>query len=294
MEWRTDLALERRDTLETVPDGIETVETDHGEEHITRMRVTTGDAARQIGKPTGSYITVQTPPLGAVSGYRPDSAEHVAQELRTLLPDSGAVLVVGLGNTQITPDALGPRAASAVLATRHIERELAHGTGLGALREVSVLSPGVLGQTGMETAEIIRAVAKELRPAVVITIDALASARLDRLGCTIQMTDTGIAPGSGVGNTRARIDRETVGVPVIAIGVPTVVDALTLAAELTHHPADDRELMHTIEPHGARMVVTPREIDLLIEHAAKLVGLAIGRALQPHIPIDDMMALTSE
>lgn len=294
MEWRTDLALERREILQSIPDGVQTEELERGDDRITRMRIRSDSAARQLDKPSGNYITIQTPPLGAAAGYRPDSAEHAAEELRTLLPTEGGVLVIGLGNTQITPDALGPRAASAVLATRHIERELARGTGLGDLREVSVLSPGVLGQTGMETAEIIRAVAHELEPAAVITVDALASARLDRLGCTVQMTDTGIAPGSGVGNTRARIDRETVGVPVISIGVPTVVDALTLAAELTRHPADDPKLAHAVEPNGARMVVTPREIDLLIEHAAKLVGLAIGRALQPHISIEDMMALTSE
>lgn len=294
MQWRTDLALERKEILQSIPDGVQTEELEYGEDHITRMRITTDLASEQLGKPTGNYITIQTPPLGEAAGYRPDSTEHAADELRTLLPPEGGVLVVGLGNMQITPDALGPRAASAVLATRHIERALAHGTGLGDLREVSVLSPGVLGQTGMETAEIIRAITQELKPAAVITVDALASARLDRLGCTVQMTDTGIAPGSGVGNTRARIDRETVGVPVISIGVPTVVDALTLAAELTHHPADDPELSHAVEPNGARMVVTPREIDLLVEHAAKLVGLAIGRALQPHIPIEDMMAITSE
>lgn len=294
MEWRTDLALERRDTLSEVPTGIETEEAQHGEDRITRMRITTQEAAQQIGKPVGRYITVQTPPLGRAAGYRPESAETVAQELSALLPDSGTVLVVGLGNTQITPDALGPKAASAVLATRHINRALANETGLGPLREVSVLSPGVLGQTGMETAEIIRAVARELSPAAVITIDALASARLERLGCTVQLTDTGIEPGSGVGNARARIDRETTGVPVISIGVPTVVDALTLAAELTHRPAEDNDLIHDVEPNGARMVVTPREVDLLIEHAAKLVGMAIGRALQPHIPIEEMLALTAE
>lgn len=294
MQWRTDLALERKEILQSIPDGVQTEEIEYGEDHITRMRITTDLASEQLGKPAGNYITIQTPPLGEAAGYRPDSTEHTAEELRPLLPPEGSVLVVGLGNTQITPDALGPRAASAVLATRHIERAIAHGTGLGDLREVSVLSPGVLGQTGMETAEIIRAITQELKPAAVITVDALASARLDRLGCTVQMTDTGIAPGSGVGNTRARIDRETVGVPVISIGVPTVVDALTLAAELTHHPADDPELSHAVEPNGARMVVTPREIDLLVEHAAKLVGLAIGRALQPHIPIEDMMAITSE
>lgn len=294
MEWRTDLALERREILHSIPDGVQSEELDRGEDHITRMRITDDAAAQQLGKPTGNYITIQTPPLGKAAGYRPDSAEHAAAELRALLPAEGGVLVIGLGNTQITPDALGPRATASVLATRHIERALARGAGLGNLREVSVLSPGVLGQTGMETAEIIRAVVRELEPVAVITVDALASARLDRLGCTVQMTDTGIAPGSGVGNTRARIDRDTVGVPVISIGVPTVVDALTLAAELTHHPADDPELSHAVEPNGARMVVTPREIDLLVEHAAKLVGLAIGRALQPHISIEDMMAITSE
>ncbi|HIR53828.1 MAG TPA: GPR endopeptidase [Candidatus Onthovicinus excrementipullorum] len=294
MEWRTDLAIERQEILGTQTDGIETQEDMHGNIRITRMRIVSEQAAERLGKGVGLYITIGTPPLGSVSGYDAESVEAAAREIASLLPEAGGVLVIGLGNTRITPDALGPRAASAVLATRHITRELADRTGLGPLREVSVLSPGVLGQTGMETGEIIRAVVRELSPAAVITVDALASARLDRLGCTVQMTDTGITPGSGVGNARARIDRETTGVPVISIGIPTVVDALTLAAELTDRSPQEQELEKNVEPHGERMIVTPREIDLLVEHAAKLVGLAIGRALQPHIPIQDMLALTAE
>ena len=294
MEWRTDLAIERQEILGTQTDGIETQEDMHGNIRITRMRIVSEQAAERLGKGVGLYITIGTPPLGSVSGYDAESVEAAAREIASLLPEAGGVLVIGLGNTRITPHALGPRAASAVLATRHITRELADRTGLGPLREVSVLSPGVLGQTGMETGEIIRAVVRELSPAAVITVDALASARLDRLGCTVQMTDTGITPGSGVGNARARIDRETTGVPVISIGIPTVDDALTLAAELTDRSPQEQELEKNVEPHGERMIVTPREIDLLVEHAAKLVGLAIGRALQPHIPIQDMLALTAE
>lgn len=294
MEWRTDLALERHEMLGETPSGVEREEDVRAGHPVTRMKITTDQAAESLGKPKGIFITIQTDPLGNASGYEEGSVEAVAQELTPLLPESGGVLVVGLGNTRITPDALGPRAAAMVLATRHIDRQLANRAGLGGLREVSVLSPGVLGQTGMETGEIIRAIVRELSPAAVITIDALASSKLERLGCTIQMTDTGITPGSGVGNARARIDRETVGVPVISMGIPTVVDALILAAGLTQTDPEDEQLHADMEPHGERMIVTPREIDLLIEHAAKLTGLAIGRALQPHIPAQDMLALTAE
>ena len=160
--------------------------------------------------------------------------QTAAKEIRSLLPEKGLVLVAGLGNSDITPDDLGPRTANMILATRHISEELARAVGLIGLRPVAVLAPGVLGQTGIETGELLYSIVQRLSPAALIVVDALASRRLDRLGCTLQISDTGISPGSGVGNARPHISRETMGVPVISMGVPTVVDAATLAADLLH------------------------------------------------------------
>ena len=156
---------------------------------------------------------------------------------------------------------------------------------------MAVLAPGVLGQTGIETGELLYSVTQKLRPAALIVVDALASRRLDRLGCTVQVSDTGISPGSGVGNARPKIDRQTMGVPVVSIGVPTVVDAMTLAADLLGR--EEAGMEEEISPRGEPMVVTPREIDLLIDRAAKLVSMAINHALQPSFTLEDLGTLVS-
>ena len=200
---------------------------------------------------------------------------------------------MGLGNDNITPDALGPRTIDKIRATRHISAELAKSVGLEGLRMVSALAPGVLGQTGIETGEIIMGVSKSVKPSAVITVDALASRRLSRLGCTVQIADTGVTPGSGVGNARAQINEQTLGVPVIAVGVPTVVDAATLANDLLGDNEEDKDLFSKLDGQGADMIVTPREIDLMIDRAAKLLALAINSALQPTLTVEDIMAMTS-
>ena len=146
----------------------------------------------------------------------------------------------------------------------------------------------MLGQNGIETGEILAGIVREVSPAALITVDALASRRLSRLGCTVQLCDTGVTPGSGVGNARAQISKETVGVPVIAMGVPTVVDAATLAYDLIGENSKDK-----IDRSSEKMMVTPREIDLLIEHSSKLVAAAINSALQPHMDINELMSLVS-
>lgn len=298
MEWRTDLALERSEALSPAAlTGVRTRTFTRDGIRITRMEIQTQDAAQTLGKPMGCYVTAEVKSFAPNGDGVHAGVEVLGEELTRLLPKQGAVLVVGLGNTQITPDALGPRAASYVLATRHIGQQLAGEIGLGSLRPVCVLSPGVLGQTGMETGEIIRGLVQSLSPVAVVVVDALASRRLARLGHTVQMTDTGVTPGSGVGNARARIDQGTMGVPVIAVGVPTVVDALTLVSDMAEQAGvqlRQEQAEREVEPEGTRMIVTPREIDLLIEHAAKAVGLAIGHALQPHISAQDMLALTAE
>lgn len=217
-----------------------------------------------------------------------DQITAIKNELFSLVPQDGVVLVVGLGNTNITPDALGPKTASRVLATRHITQEIARSVGLEGLRGVAVLSPGVLGQTGIETSEIIMGTIQRVNPSAVIVIDALASRRLSRLGCTVQMADTGISPGSGVGNVRTEISQDTLGVPVISVGVPTVVDATTLAYDLIGTQPQDTQL---VEPRGAKMIVTPREIDILIDRAAQLLSHSINCALQPSIEPDILLSL---
>lgn len=295
MNFRTDLALERRELLGSeVPPGVKSRVYNEQNAQITAIEVTNQSGAESIGKPVGRYITVEVPPFSQDAEILDGRLTALIQELRRLLPESGTVLVAGLGNDNITPDALGPLTADRIFATRHIGKELAQSLGFKNLRPAAAVAPGVLGQTGIETGEIIAGIVKTLHPCAVITVDALASRRLSRLGCTVQMADTGITPGSGVGNARAAINEENLGVPVIALGVPTVVDAATLALDLTEGMADsldEDELRRFVEPRGASMMVTPREIDLLVERAARLLSLSINCALQPEIEPEDMLAL---
>ena len=177
-----------------------------------------------------------------------------------------------------------------VLATRHIQGEYARSAGLDDLRPTAVLAPGVLGQTGVESGEIVKGLCGVVSPAAVVAVDALASRSLARLGCTVQLCDTGIAPGSGVGNSRKELTETLLGVPVVAVGVPTVVDAATLARDLTG--GEESEV--AVAPRGAQMMVTPREIDLLIGRASRLVAMAINAALQPAYSPADLCAAAAD
>ena len=291
MVFRTDLAVEARELLEKDIGGTDYFTQRYRDVTLTRLKIKTPEAAGKMGKPEGTYLTFDVPPFS--DDFRDPAAriELIGKELASLLPQRGLILVAGLGNTEITPDNLGPKTAKGVLATRHITGELARSTGLDDLRPVAVLAPGVLGQTGIETGELLYSVTQKLRPAALIVVDALASRRLDRLGCTVQVSDTGISPGSGVGNARPKIDRQTMGVPVVSMGVPTVVDAMTLAADLLGR--EEAGMEEEISPRGEPMVVTPREIDLLIDRAAKLVSMAINHALQPSFTLEDLGTLVS-
>jgi len=277
MTTRTDLALECKERLGKEIEGIDSDVINFENIKITRMHIQTDRAEQVLKKPKGHYTTVEVLPF-TDSPADEAAINSIKTELIRMIPKQCSVLVVGLGNTSITPDAFGPKAAAGIIATRHIESEVSKSVGLGDLRGVSVLAPGVLGQTGIETVEIIKGIVDKVNPGCVICLDSLASCNLSRLGCTVQMCDTGISPGEGVGNRRTKISQESLGVPVIAIGVPTVVDAVTLANELTGRDCTER-----VEPRGAQMVVTPKEIDLLIDRAAKAVSLAINSALQPHL-----------
>lgn len=280
MQFRSDLAAEAVEALDDsqrLSDrDVRQESSQDGDLRITTMRVDSARGERLLQKPRGRYITAEVPPLSDNGDAMEDMACRLAEHLTALLPAEGPVVVAGLGNDRITPDALGSKAASMILATRHIQGEFARSAGLSDLRPTAVLSPGVLGQTGVESGEIIRGLCEVVKPAAVIVIDALACRSLSRLGCTVQACDTGIAPGSGVGNHRQALNAQTLGVPVVAIGVPTVVDATTIAMELTGGDnADD------ILPEGRAMMVTPREIDLIIDRASRLVAMTINRMLQP-------------
>lgn len=291
MNFRTDLALERQEILgDTENKGVVSHTEEKDNIKITRIKITSPDAAERLSKPCGKYITVEVPAFSSDGEILDSKLTVLTSEIRKMLPRKGSVLVVGLGNISITPDALGPKTASYILATRHISSEIASSVGLENLRPVATVSPGVLGQTGIETGEIIRGIVDRIKPSCVVTIDALASRNLSRLGSTVQMSDTGISPGSGVGNSRQRLDEKTLGVKVISIGVPTVVDGATLVHNLIEK---SESLSYSILPESEEMMVTPKEIDLLIERASKLVSLALNCALQEKLSPEDIMSLVS-
>ena len=225
MERRTDLALEAHELRREGGklEGVESRETQAEGFPLTTVRVTGPDGARALGKPEGTYHTLDLTGLERrEEDAFPRSVRALAGLLSPLLPKEGDVLVVGLGNRAITPDAIGPQAADRTLVTRHlIGMAPEH---FGTFRSVAALAAGVLGTTGVESGEIVRAVSDKIGVKAVIAIDALAARRVERLCATVQVCDTGIAPGSGVGNHRFALDRESLGVPVIAVGVPTVVD----------------------------------------------------------------------
>jgi spore protease len=270
MQNRTDLAVESYESADkTEIDGVRI--TEKGD--VTAVEVLDENGAAQIGKPVGTYITLRVPSFVSDTDIFDGRLVRLADILKSLLPaDVSSVLVAGVGNSRITADALGPAASGYVLATRHIIGS--HDTGLpDGLFDVSSISTGVLGDTGIESAEIIKGVAGQISPSCVIVIDALAASSASRLGTTVQLSDTGISPGSGVGNHRYEISRETLGVPVVSIGIPTV---------LSVEGGD-----------GGSMFVTPREIDRITEHGAKLIGMAVNTCFQKSLGARDIFSLVS-
>lgn len=312
---RTDLAVEARDNLtketrEHIPGLNVENETDEDKDvYITRVNISSDEAQQVIGKPQGMYVTVEAPGLrykntlleGKVMNY-------VAQELAELLniAANATVLIVGLGNWNVTPDALGPRAVDKIVVTRHLEKMLSPEL-QGGVRMVCALAPGVLGLTGMETAEIIKGVVLEIKPQLIIAIDSLAAAASSRVITTVQLSTTGIHPGSGVGNKRFGLTQESLGVPVIAIGVPTVVHASTIAMDTIHtlqeHSAfaryfksmeslsdqDQQRIVRQILPDIlGDMMVTPKEVDRMIDDIADVVAGGINQALHPNIDYENI------
>lgn len=287
----TDLAREAREINPDIA-GVEEDFSEYGGTTVSRIKIVTSDAASALGKPKGRYITIEAPKLvmrdtaifRAVSGI-------LSHELSSLLPaNASGVLVVGLGNRLITPDSLGPRVIEKTFITRHMTEHLPDIIG-EPMRPVAAVAPGVLGTTGVETLEMLRGLVERVEPDVIIVIDALASRRAVRINTAIQLTDTGIHPGSGVGNKgRLGITPDSIGVPVVAIGVPTVVlsstiirDTVSLIAEETKFTHDQNRIFKLAESMVNEdigpMIVTPKEIDTIIADMAGILSDAINLSL---------------
>ena len=289
MAFRTDLAVEAIENHKTAAALPHVRQSDRTLEGfaVHEVRILSEDAAREIGKPQGRYLTLE---LDALIRREEDAFPRACKALSTLLrelmphPNDGPVLIAGLGNRMITPDAIGPQTADHVLATRHL---VAQSPAIFAdWRPVSALAPGVLGQTGVETGEVICGVLDRVRPAAVIAVDALAAGRLSRLLHTVQLADTGITPGAGVGNARAALNEETLGVPVIAVGVPTVVDGATLAHEISSQLG--QPACEALDDLSQPVMITTRDIDREVADISRMIGYAVNMALHPHLSVADI------
>lgn len=280
---RTDLALERRDGLSAAPAGVASHEYEKNGLRITQIDVLDDAGARTLQKPVGRYLTAATTEeLLGEGNWIWRAAQSLSALLRPMLPKRGAVLIVGLGNRAVAPDALGPLTMEQVIVTRHLIEKMPNE--FGNMRPVCALTTGVLGSTGIETAEIVRGVMRQVRPKAIIAVDALAARSLERLCTTFQLSDTGITPGSGACNPREALNIEALGVPVIAAGVPTVVDALTLCSDLMGESPD---LPPSALP-AAQMLVTPKDVDIRVRKCAKALGYAINLALQGDMSPSEM------
>lgn len=289
MAFRTDLAVEAIENHKTAAALPHVRQSDRTLEGfaVHEVRILSEDAAREIGKPQGRYLTLE---LDALIRREEDAFPRACKALSTLLrellprPNDGPVLIAGLGNRMITPDAIGPQTADHVIATRHL---VAQSPAIFAdWRPVSALAPGVLGQTGVETGEVICGVLDRVRPAAVIAVDALAAGRLSRLLRTVQLADTGITPGAGVENARAALNKETLGVPVIAVGVPTVVDGATLAHEISSQLG--QPACEALDDLSQPVMITTRDIDREVADISRMIGYAVNMALHPHLSVADI------
>ncbi|AUS96623.1 GPR endopeptidase [Clostridium thermosuccinogenes] len=322
---RTDLAIEAHELIKEnelkgsaqqvrEPSGVEVENAGDDEIKITRVRVTSPAGEESIGKPMGNYITLEVPRLKENDQeLYENTCKALAKELVNIinLRDDTTILIVGLGNWNVTPDSLGPKVVSSVMVTRHLLQYVPEQVDEG-VRPVCAVAPGVLGITGIETGEIVRGIVDRVRPDLIIAIDALASRKMERVSTTIQIADTGIAPGSGVGNKRMELSRQTLGVPVIAIGVPMVVDAATMANDtidlvldsmIKQAPQDsqfyrtlkdmDREekyslIREILSPYIGNLIVTPKEIDELVDRVSKVIANGLNIALHQGITLNDV------
>lgn len=317
--FRTDLAMEATEIFkastnlneQNYPPGVEVTEKTHKELKITHVKITSKEGADKIGKPIGNYITLEADKLA--KDYFEDyhvTCNILSNELSNLMNIQGeqTVLIVGLGNWNITSDSLGPKVISETVVTRHILEfgNLSAEQNNNNLRSVSAISPGVLGITGIETFEIVKGVVDRINPSLIIVIDALASRKAHRISTTIQIADTGISPGSGVRNKRMGLTKESLGVPVIAIGMPTVIDAATLSSDAIEMLLEDIKnessklpeeleflqklnkyndlnleglINRLIEPYCQNLIVTPKEIDEIIQRVSNIIATGINISL---------------
>lgn len=318
---RTDLAIEVAANLkeqlekDTAVEGI-VIQTDKHKTLdilITQVTIESEEGAKKLGKPIGSYITIESE---SMKQNDPEVHEHIisglAEHLKRILPQKERlnVLVVGLGNRFATPDALGPHVANKVLVTRHLKSEIPEQID-ETISELSSFAPGVMGLTGIETSEMIKGVVEHVKPDCVIAIDALAARHIKRINTTIQISTTGISPGAGVGNKRRALNEETIGCPVIAIGVPTVVDAATLVNDTLDHliegmlkeseQTDFYEMLKSLSeqekfslikevlfPHIGNLFVTPKDMDQIMMYLTNIISNAINIAVHPGVMLEDM------
>ncbi len=295
---RTDLAVEAAQLLREQGEaagrleGVQSIESLREGYGVTTVRVLNEQGAQALGKPQGTYVTLELDGLlRREEGAFPRAVRALAAELNALLPlpPRAPVLVAGLGNRAITPDAVGPKAADNTLVTRHLVEQAAEH--FGSFRPVTALAAGVLGTTGMESGELLAAVVEKIRPACVLAVDALAARSAARLCRTVQLADTGITPGAGVGNSRKALNAQTLGVPVVAIGVPTVVDAATLARDLLAGSENGEREPAALQ--GGGLIVTPKDIDAQVADISKVIGYGINLALQPGLTVEDVDMLLS-
>lgn len=299
MAIRTDLAIECREMFAEEISGVESKAHDSDGITVTHVRISTQEGARQIGKPVGNYVTIEiNKMICADDEITQRGANAVSSELKKLFVGQklDSVLVVGLGNRYITPDSIGPKTVGKITVTRHITKEAQMGFDF-SVRPVSAVAPGVLGITGIETGEIVKGVVEHVKPTLVIAIDALAARKLSRLGTTVQLSDTGICPGSGVGNNRKELTERTLGVPVIAIGVPMVVDVRTLANDIMESisafikekkgseqaylfcSSESSLINSALTDNNENMVVTHNDVDMISEQASDIIAEGINIAL---------------
>lgn len=296
IQIRTDLALEAKEIYggaESDFDGILSESETRGGIEINRVKIVNDIGAQKLGKKRGSYITLEMP---GITARNPDFLKSVTfcfcDEMKRMLNTfgGGCVLAAGLGNRSITSDSLGPKVVSGLLVTRHLKEYMPHSFG-GSLRGVCAIAPGVLGTTGIETCEIIKSISERIKPDVVVAVDALAARRVERVNTTIQISDTGISPGAGVGNKRFELSRKTLGVPVIAVGVPTVVDAATIAVDALEKYTDDSERKKIAEKlipaHYKNLIVAPKDTDAMISDISGIISAGLNMAFLPDLEYDD-------
>jgi GPR endopeptidase len=307
--FRTDLALERRDIYQKANklnqiDGVESTEEEINDNiKVSRVKITNSKGEEALGKPIGTYVTIDVKKLKMAGEEEiQKTSEVLTDELKKIVEmhvnNQEDILIVGLGNIYVTPDALGPKVINEIDVTRHIIKYLPQYVDEGT-RPVSAISPGVLGTTGIETVEILKGIVENIHPKLLIVIDALASRSIERISSTIQISDTGIVPGAGVGNTREEISENSLGIPVVSIGIPTVVELATLVSDgidifidRLQEKAESNEYLNKLQQNDKyeevkealnvgdyNMIVTPKEIDDLIENMKDIVARGINFAV---------------